>query len=296
MTILVTGAGGTVGGYFAAHQNVFHEPLELVDLFPRPGIGALDIADLDAVRAKLVRGAYSHVVNLAAMTDVDGCEKSPELAYRANALGAWNVALAAREVGTVVVQVSTTSVLGGQGEGPFSELDEPHPVNVYARTKLEGERLVQRLCPESYVLRTAWIMGGGKNDKKFVGKVYEKLLAGHTIRAVNDEWGAPTYSKDFTLVCAKLLRTGAYGLYHVANLGRATRYDMAISMRRTLGSSSHVEPVSAEAFNLPAKRPRYDVPTSHALPARGITLRTWQEALEEYVITEIGDGARREQP
>ncbi|MBI4820675.1 MAG: SDR family oxidoreductase [Deltaproteobacteria bacterium] len=287
MTILVTGASGTVGSYFAALTSEFDEPVELADLAPRDGMTPLDITNLDAVRAKIVRGAYSHVINLAALTDVDGCETKPDLAYRVNTLGAWNLALAARESGTIVVQVSTSSVLGGETDEPQSELATPNPPNVYARTKLKGEQHVLELCPESFVLRTAWIMGGGKNDKKFVGKVYVKLLGGLPVKAVNDEWGSPTYSKDFTLATARLIRTRAFGLYHVNNLGRATRYDMALRMKQALGSSSEIEPVSAASFPLPAKRPRYDVPISHALPARGVPMRPWEAALDEYLRTEI---------
>lgn len=282
MSILVTGANGTVGAYFKELAPTFSEPLELTD------VDSLDVTNLDALRERFSRKKYSTVIHLAAATDVDRCEKDPEYAYALNALSAWNVALSAREAGCDMVQVSTTAVFGADGsEGPFCELDVPNPPNVYAKTKLEGEKHVERLLPSSFVLRTAWIMGGGKADKKFVGKVAEKLLKGEPIKAVNDEFGSPTYARDFVVAVREILKTRAYGLYHVTGQGRASRYDMALEMKKILGSKSEIEPVSAKSFDLPARRSRSDASFSRALPARGLghLMPTWQDGLKRYLLS-----------
>src|SRR5262249_53962081 len=153
------------------------------------------------LRRRMAQGRYSAVVNLAAATDVDRCELEPEWAYRLNTFAAWNVALAAAEHGATLVHVSTTAIFGGDGAaGPFTERDVRHPPNFYAKSKLGGEQCVERIHARSFIVRTAWIMGGGASDKKFVGKVVAKLCAGEKVRAVSDELGSPTYARDL-VVC-----------------------------------------------------------------------------------------------
>jgi dTDP-4-dehydrorhamnose reductase len=280
MTILVTGGGGTVGSYFRSLASAFAEPVEVL------AKGELDVTDFSAVQARL-RSKPSWVVNLAAATDLDRAEKDPVWAYRLNAVGAENIALAAREQGVRMVQVSTVGIFCGDGkQGPFTELDEPAPVNVYAKTKLAGERAVQRILPEATIVRTAWVMGGGKDDKKFVGKVRDKLLANEPVKAVGDIVGSPTYARDLVLAIRDLIGACAFGLFHVTNSGAASRYDLVLEMRRILGSTSVVESVAAVAFPLPAARPPSEVSTSLSLAAHGLTeLRDWRDALKDYLTT-----------
>lgn len=275
MTILVTGAGGTVGAYF---RDLTGE-LELADR------AALDITDFDAVREKLFGGTYRWVVNLAAATDLDRAEQDPAWAYRLNVVGPENLALAAAESSTRMVHVSTVGIFCGDGrEGPFTELDEPAPVNVYAKTKLAGERAVRRILPSATVVRTAWVMGGAAADKKFVGKVRDRLLAGEPVKAVGDIAGSPTYAKDLAEKILALIQHDAFGLFHVTNAGAASRYDMVVEMKRLLDSSSDLTEVDSGAFPLPAPRPKSEVSKSLGLPARGIAaMRTWQEALADYL-------------
>src|SRR2546426_12422579 len=146
--ILVTGAGGMVGSYFHALTSDFDEPLELTD------IDTLDVTDMSAVEQRVRSRTYSSVIHLAAETDVDRCEQEPEHAYRVNAIGTQNVALACRAVGTILVYTSTAGVFGGDGRmGPFTEYDVPCPANVYGLSKLAGERHVERLLNAYYIVR-----------------------------------------------------------------------------------------------------------------------------------------------
>lgn len=284
MSILVTGGKGTVGSYFAARKDDFEAPLSLVD------IEELDITDLAAVRAHLQREKPSTVINLAAATNVDACETDVLPTYKLNAVGALNMAIGARECGAQMVQVSTTQIFGGDGaDGPFSEMDLPSPPNLYAQTKLAGEMHVREQLPRAFIVRTAWIMGGGQKDKKFVGKVAQRMIDGAPIKAVNDQYGSPTYAKELVECIRRLLKTGAYGTYHATGKGAATRYDMAMVMKRVLGSTSEVEPVPASTFPLPAPRPKSDASESLALPARGLgeVMSPWESALQAYLEDEI---------
>jgi dTDP-4-dehydrorhamnose reductase len=278
MTILVTGGGGTVGRYFSQLADTFAEPVEVL------GRQELDVTDLRAVQARL-QADHTWIVNLAAATDLDRAEQDPIWAYRLNAVGAENLALVAKKRGVRMVQVSTVGIFCGDGkEGPFSELDEPAPVNVYAATKLAGERAVQRILPEAAILRTAWVMGGGKEDKKFVGKVRDKLLANEPVKAVGDIVGSPTYARDLVEMIRTVIAAQAFGLFHTTNAGAASRHDLVVEMKKILGSTSALESVGAGAFPLPAPRPKSEVSRSLALPARGLPeLRSWQDALADYL-------------
>jgi dTDP-4-dehydrorhamnose reductase len=235
MTILVAGGKGTVGSYFERLKDRFSEPLDI------PVRAELDVTDLEAVMRRFGSVRYSAVVNLVGATDVDRCELEPEWAFRLNVAGAWNLALAARRWDLDLVQVSTVALFGADGaKGPFTEADRPAPVNVYAKTKLAGEERALQIAPRVYVVRTAWVMGGGPNDRKFTGKMRPKLQAGEPISAANDSIGSPTYAHDLVLAIRALLETKAYGLYHVTNAGVASRYEMILEMKAALGSSSEV--------------------------------------------------------
>ena len=280
MTILITGAAGMVGGYFDALSARFDERLELATS------ADLDVTDLDAVRARFDAERYRAVINLAAATDVDRCEREPNWAYALNAAGAKNVALAAAEHDATVVQVSTTMVFGGDGRsGPKSELDDPCPVNTYGRSKLRGEELARQVSGKSFIVRTCWVMGGGAADKKFVGKVADRLRAGDPIKAVDDQLGSPTYAHDLVCAIAALLATRAYGVYHVTNTGSATRLAMAREMKAILQSASDIEGVGADTWPLDAARAADDSSVSYALAPLGLgdIMPTWQDALARYL-------------
>src|SRR5438128_5940771 len=137
-----------VGSYFHELAGEFGEPLDLTD------IDTLDVRDLDAVRGRIRPNQYSTVIHLAAETDVDRCEREPEHAYRVNATGTRNVALACRAAGITMVYQSTGEVFGGDGApGPFTELDVPRPANVYGASKLAGERHVHELLRRYFIVR-----------------------------------------------------------------------------------------------------------------------------------------------
>ena len=274
MTILVTGGSGTVGRAMSRLTDRFSAPL-------RPTSRAqLDITEADALDLTGV----TVVVNLAAATDVDRCEREPRWAEAVNRDGAENVARAARGAGARLVHVSTTAVFGGDdAPGPFAEGDPTHPPNVYARTKLQGEEAVLAAHPEALIVRTAWVFGGGAEDPKFVGKVAGRLRAGEPVSAVNDQWGSPTYAHDLVVGLAALLARRATGIVHLTNAGRATRHDMATHMKQVLGSSSEVRAVGAATFPLPARRSTDDSAISTRLHQLGVTMPTWQDALTRYL-------------
>jgi len=231
------------------------------------------------------------VLHLAAATDVDLCEQEPDLAFRTNAIGTQNVALAARDVGAILVYVSTAGVFGGEKATPYTEFDEPAPANVYGRSKLAGERIVQTLLDRFYIARAGWMVGGGPKDKKFVGKLLQIMESGETrLRAVDDKFGTPTFARDLATGILGLLETSHFGLYHLVNGGGAcSRYDVAVALRTMLGRDDvTVEPVSSAYFPLPAPRARSEAMVNYKLQLLGLDRqRHWRDALEAYVRSEL---------
>ena len=285
--ILVTGAAGVVGGYVA---EVFaDEDLVLTDVVG--DVDRLDVTDAAAVRSFVADAAPHVVVHLAAATDVDRCEQDPDLAYRTNAIGTQNIALACRDVGAELVYTSTAGVFGGEKPEPYVEFDAPGPANVYGHSKLAGERVVETLLDRYYIARAGWMVGGGPKDRKFVGKMLEIVERGDThLRAVDDKWGSPTYAKDLARGIRALLGTGHHGLYHLVNAdGNCTRYEVAVALCEILGRGDvRVEPVGSAYFPLPAPRARSEAMRNYKLQLLGIDpMRPWREALEAYVREEL---------
>jgi dTDP-4-dehydrorhamnose reductase len=283
--ILVTGAAGMTGHHLL---DVFSEQeLHRTDVTESPGIQRMDIRVLDQVMQTMARVQPELVIHLAAETDVDRCEKEPDHAFRTNYIGTLNVALACQRCGVDLVYVSTAGVFDGLKDGPYTEFDTPAPVNTYARTKLEGEKIVQTLHARHYIVRTGWLFGGRGRDKKFVGKITSLCLEGGPraeIRAVDDKFGSPTYARDLLQAVKLISGTGYYGLYHIVNHGVGTRYDIAVEIAQILQVGARVVRASSDAFVLPAPRPRSELARNYKLELLGLDqMQHWRDALNDYL-------------
>ena len=156
--IIITGCNGQLGramNQILADQKEYH----LVNT----DVGELDITDVEAVM-KLARDVKPYaIVNCAAQTNVNGCEKNPENAFRINAIGARNLSIAAQETGAKLFQISTDYVFSGDTDRHYKEYDQTCPASVYGKTKLQGEQFVKDFCSRYFILRTAWMYGEGNN-------------------------------------------------------------------------------------------------------------------------------------
>lgn len=184
MKIVITGAGGLVGSHLARHLAAEHEVLALERR-------DLDITDHAAVKQLVKREQPAVIVNCVVF-GVDDCERDPAMAEAVNTHGPRALAEAATEVEADIIHFSTNYVFDGQREGPpYTIKDETHPISVYGRTKLESERAVREACPHSFIIRTAWVFGHGK--EKFLSAVHRYLLTGQRFRAIIDSWSNTTY-------------------------------------------------------------------------------------------------------
>lgn len=268
--VLTTGGDGMVGSY--------------VDFGIKTNRRSLDITDLSEARAVCNFYKPEVILHLAAETDVDRCERDPEYAYLVNSVGTYHMALVAKEIGAKFVYISTNAIFDGLKNGPYEERDKPHPRSYYGQSKLFGECAVKEFLDNYLILRVSWMMGGGPNkDQKFVAKIIRQIKDSQTeyINAVTDQIGALTYGKDLVGAIKILLQEDRRGVFHMPNSGVGSRYEVAEEIVRVLGSKIKVRPVDSSFFKLDASRNGNDT-----LKSSTNLMRSWQEALKDYLETE----------
>lgn len=237
----------------------------------------LDITRLEQVRDAVDSIGPDLVINAAAYSDVDGAESDPLQANRVNALGPRNLALATNARRASILHVSTDYVFDGKSDRPYHEYDFARPLSVYGRSKLAGEHAVRELNPRHYIVRTAWLFHpAGRN---FLNTM--RSFAGQAqIKVVHDQISSPTYAPHLAAATSKLIDTQAYGIYHLAGLGQASRYEMTRLLFELLGLQTSVLPARHTEFPSAATRPRYSALTSIQQPS--ILLPPWQEGVRAF--------------
>lgn len=310
MRILITGGAGMLGSALvpalvAKQHEIAVTDIELSNPKPwgadGPTLCHLDVRDRDDVDLAVDEVRPDLVIHLAAITSLEECETDPDEAYRTNTVATKYVAMACRRTGTAMAYLSTAGVFDGTKDGAYDEFDDPNPINVYGRSKFEGEKIVGSTVPLHYIIRAGWMVGGGAKDHKFVSHMVTQLAAGSTrLHAVSDKLGTPTYTRDFARTFHGLLDTSIPGTYHMACGGEGSRLDVAAHILKVLGRDD-VDLVDvdsaffAEEFFAP--RPRSEVMRNRVLDLQGMNLmRPWREALTAYLLTDfphmVSDTAR----
>lgn len=245
------------------------------------GRADLDVTDLEAVRAAVA--GHAVVINAAAYTKVDDAESNEDAAHAVNALGAENLAVAAREAGAKLVQVSTDYVFNGSATSPYQENDPLDPISAYGRTKADGERAVRAEHPTgSYIVRTAWLYG--VHGPNFAATMARLARNDVSPAVVTDQVGQPTWTVDLARQIVALLDADApAGIYHGTNAGIATWHDFAQAVFEAVGvDAERVQETDSSAFVRPAPRPAYSVLGHDAWAAAGLApMRDWREAFAE---------------
>jgi dTDP-4-dehydrorhamnose reductase len=239
----------------------------------------LDVTDADAVRAAV--SGHDVVINASAYTKVDDAEVHEDDARQVNGVGAGNLARAAAENGSILVQLSTDYVFDGSATTPYAEDAPLSPVSAYGRTKAEGERLVRELNGErSYIVRTAYLYG--QHGPNFA-KTMVRLAGQHDeVSVVTDQLGQPTWTGDLAAQIVTLLDSGApFGTYHGTNSGEASWFDFARAVFSSAGlDPDRVKPTDSSQFVRPAPRPAYSVLGHDSWGRAGLEpMRHWTEAL-----------------
>lgn len=276
MKILILGHRGMLGSDLMLRLGASHE-------VTGKDVGEIDIASEDDCRRLIAQCSPEVVINAAAYTDVDRCEKDRERCMAVNALGVKNIALASREKSIKVVHFSTDYVFDGRKGAPYVETDQPAPLNVYGASKLEGERLLQAFSQDYLLIRTAWLYG--LHGKNFVKTILEKAAVLTTLDVVDDQIGAPTYSRDLAAAVELLIEGGHAGIFHVTNRGRCSWYEFAVRILQYAGKGDvEVRPIRSDALSRPAARPVWSVLSCRKFfEATGRTMKFWHLALWDYM-------------
>lgn len=242
----------------------------------------LDITDSAAVQSFVQKHQPDVLINCAAMTNVDQCETDFETAMKVNAIGPRNLARAAREVGAKLIHVSTDYVFSGTEETPRCEWDLCAPNTVYGKSKLLGERYALEQCPNTFVVRTAWLYG-------YVGKNFVKTMLRlgkekEQVTVVNDQHGNPTSANDLAYHLLALALTEEYGIYHCTNEGECTWYEFASRIMEKAGLSCKVVPCTTQEYPSKTPRPAYSSLNNLMLSCTvGNQMRSWEDAIDMYL-------------
>ena len=312
MKVFVTGVAGQLGhdvmnelagrGYEGIGSDIGEVCSGLCDGTAAEGMPYMqtDITDADSVGNVLKSVKPDVVIHCAAWTAVDLAEDEDkqETVHRVNADGTRNIAEVCRELDCKMVYLSTDYVFDGTGTEPWQpDCRNYSPLNVYGKTKLEGELAVSELLDRYFIVRIAWVFG--KNGKNFIrtmlnlGKTHDRLTV------VNDQIGTPTYTYDLARLLVDMIETEKYGYYHATNEGGyISWYDFAVEIFRQAAELGHTEydknhltvvPVTTAEYGLSkAARPFNSRLDKSKLPENGFTpLPTWQDALARY-LKEIG--------
>ncbi len=240
-----------------------------------------DIRDADKVREIVEKARPEWVVLAAAYTNVDACETHPALALAVNRDGPVNVAQAAKRIGAKLLFISSDYVFDGKNTSPYEIRDARNPQSVYGRSKAEAEVRLLEVLPDCCIARTSWLFG---TDGKCFPDTILKLAASRlTLDVVDDQRGSPTYAVDLARAIIALCRNHARGIVHVTNAGECSWFDFARDIVKGAGLATEVRPVSSQQIARPAPRPAYSVLSPKSLQEFGITMPSWQDALQRYL-------------
>ena len=284
--IIVTGCNGQLGRA-VNQQYAGSTEYELVNT----DVGELDITKVDEV-LKLAREVKPWaIINCAAYTNVDKCETEPDLAYKINAVGARNLAIAASDVGAKLVHISTDYVFPGDvSDHPLTEFDKVNPKSMYGATKLAGENFVRDFADRYFMIRTAWLYGDGHNFAKTMLKLSE---TNDTIGVVMDQVGTPTSAAELAKAVKYLLPTDNYGLFHGTCEGDTNWAEFAATVLKLAGKKTVIEPITSQEykrrFPASADRPAYSILENYMLKlTTDFSFAPWQDAIEIYMKELLG--------
>ena len=274
--VIITGANGQLGRA-VNQQYAGSGEYELINT----DVGELDITNIDKVM-EFVRDVKPYaIVNCAAYTAVDACEKEEDLAVRINAIGPRNLSIAATETGARMMHVSTDYVFDGNGTRPYLETDPTGPQGAYGRTKLAGENFVREFSNRHYIIRTAWLYGDGKNFVKTMLRLSE---TNDKVRVVMDQVGSPTSADELAKAIAYLLPTENYGLFHGTCEGDCSWAQFTEEIFRLAGRNTIVEAITSEEYAAAAKRPAYSILENYMFKmTTDFMFADWHDAIAEYI-------------
>ena len=279
--VLITGARGKLGRALRTRLN---KEYKIVGV----NRNLADITDRKRILDIVINYNPNIIIHTAAYTDVDACQMSPDEAYNVNVGGTENVAHAAQKSNSSLIYISTDYVFDGEKNGPYKEADLANPINIYGKTKLEGEKIIQNIMKKYLIIRTSWLFGKGK--KSFVESIIKKTKQSDAISVVEDKYAAPTYTHDLADAIAKLIiffkKRNSWGeIFHITNSGFCSWLEYAKKILEYAKIDGiEIIPIKRHEVGFKANRPKNSVlDNTKYKEIIGVFLRPWQEALKEYI-------------
>lgn len=282
--VLVTGSYGQLGNEIkraaADHENNLH--------FLFTDADSLDITDIDAIDAYVRENKIKYIVNCAAYTAVDKAEDDVELCYKINSDAVTNIAAVAVNNNVKVIHISTDYVFDGTSTTPYKESDPVNPQSVYGKSKQEGETELMRTCPQSIIIRTAWLYSIFGNN--FVKTMIRLGKERDSLNVVADQTGTPTNAADLAKAIIRILDNSEVeqfkaGIYHYSNEGVTTWYDFTIAIHKSAGiENCKVYPITTDQYPTKASRPKFSVlDKSKIRTTFNLSIPKWEESLRTCV-------------
>ncbi len=282
--VLITGATGQLG----SELKEMTSESESIFQYIYTGSTDLDITQLDMVRDFVKRNAIAYIVNCAAYTMVDLCESNVEECDAVNRLGAENLAKAASEFNCKLIHVSTDYVFDGTADKPYNEDDTVNPLSVYGKAKVEGEKAVMTIAPNSIIIRTAWVYSSYKAN--FVKTMLRLMQEKEELSIVSDQHGTPTSAKDLAEAITQILAYSEQqewkkGIYNFSNLGETTWYGFAKKIKELAKiETCTLIPIETKEYPTPAVRPKYTVLDKTKIQDTfHFTIPYWEDSLEKFI-------------
>lgn len=282
MKIAVIGANGQLGIDICKELNrAKHEVIEL-------NHDTCDITDFPATERVFAEERPDFVINTAAMHNVEACESTPQKAFAVNGIGARNLAIIAKSSNFTLCHISTDYIFDGAKQAPYTEDDNPVPLNVYGNTKLSGEFFVRTTAPKHFVLRVSGLYGHNlcraKGGLNFVSLMLKLAKERDEIRVVDDEFVSPTFTEDIARQILQLVDKDNYGVYHATAQGSCSWYEFAAKIFELTHTKIKLTKASPGEFPAKVPRPSYSVLENSALQKAGLDIMPhWEEGLKRYL-------------
>ena len=281
MVVLVTGANGQLG------QSLQYIAPNYPDIrFVFCSSSKLDITDLDCCQAIFSEIKPHYCINAAAYTAVDKAESEAEKAHLINVVGTKNLAEVCKAHNTILLHISTDFVFDGEKKVPYTENDIPNPTGIYGQTKLDGEKAIQAVFENYYIIRTSWVYSQFRNN--FMKTMLRLASERDSISVVNDQFGTPTNAVDLANALIQIISTNNqqpttdnFGIYNFSNEGQCSWFDFAKKIFKINNCNIDLKPIPSSSFPTPAKRPKYSVLDKTKIKSTfGIDIKDWSESLK----------------
>jgi dTDP-4-dehydrorhamnose reductase len=252
----------------------------------------LDITDKEQVKRIFKQVSFDYCLNFAAYTDVNLAEKEEKKCFKVNAKAVGYLAKACKKHNCILIHISTDYVFDGSKKKPYKETDLPNPLNIYGKSKLAGEQIIQQYLKKYLIIRTSWMYSAYNNN--FVKTILNLSKKQNEIRLINDQTGTPTFAFDliaFILFAIRKIedkeKKKYFGLFHFSNKGKTTWYDFGRKIVELLGNEVKIIPIKTREYPSPAKRPEYSVLSKKKLQKTfDYKVQNWKNALQDFFSTQ----------